>query len=279
MNALMLKILAIVFMLADHIGYAIGSSGFASIGFSDGYYLLRAIGRLSMPLFAFLIANGFRHTRSVPKYALRLFAFALISEVPFDLFVSGKVTVFRLNGLLPDLQFDNIFFTLLIGLVFLWLNDTYKKHNIKYARLLSVATFVFLAFLAAFISADYGMLGVGFVALFGVLNVEDKKNIPMLFVGFSVLAYWRLIARSILVAVYRLFNINMLSIPGVTYFFAGYHPITALIQTAALLSLGFILFYDQKSGMPKSRVANTVLKYLFYVFYPVHLLILYFIFG
>ncbi|MBQ4557680.1 MAG: hypothetical protein IJA60_08555 [Clostridia bacterium] len=279
MSALFIKILAIVFMLADHIGYSIGSSGFASIDFGDGYYFLRAIGRLSLPLFAFLIANGFRHTRSVPKYAMRLFAFAIISEIPFDLFVSGKITLVTMNGILPDIHLDNIFFTLLIGLVFLWLNDFYKKRQIKYAKLLSVATFIFLSFFAAFISADYGVTGVGFVALFGVFNVEDKNKIPMLFVGFSVLAYWKLIARSILVVVYRSFRINLVRIPIISHLFSGYNPIMALIQTAALLSLAFILFYNQKSGMPKSRVANAVLKYSFYVFYPVHLLILYFAFG
>ena len=278
MSALTLKILAILFMLVDHVGYAIGSNGFAEMGFGDGYYLFRAIGRLSLPLFAFLIANGFRHTRSVPKYALRLFAFAIISEVPFDLFVSGKFTAIEFNGLLPDLKFDNVFFTLLIGLVFLWLNDVYKKRQIKYARLLSIATFVFLAFFAAFISADYGMVGVGFVALFGIFDVENKNNVPKLFAGYAILAYWRLFARLILVAVYKLLGITLLGIPVLTYIFSGYHPIMALIQPASLLSLGFILFYNQKKGMPKSGVASIVLKYLFYAFYPLHLLILYFVF-
>ena len=276
MSALTLKIFAIIFMLIDHIGLAFIHT-LGVIGLDDAYYVMRAVGRLSMPLFAFLIANGFRHTRSVPKYAIRLLTFALVSEVPYDLLTSDRVTLFELNGILPDIHLDNVFFTLLIGLVFLWLNDFYKKRQIKYANSLSVVTFFFLAFLAAFISADYGMIGVGLVALFGIYDISDKNNIPKLFIGFSFLEYWKLIARCILAVVYRFLGINLLRIPGIMYLFSGYHPTMALIQTVALLSFGFMLLYNQKSGMPKSRVARTILKYLFYIFYPIHLLILYFV--
>ncbi len=63
-------------------------------------------GRPAFILFAFLITEGFRHTRSRRNYAVRLGIFALLSEVPFDLAHSGGI----------DFGFQNVFFTLLIGL-------------------------------------------------------------------------------------------------------------------------------------------------------------------
>lgn len=279
MSALLIRLFAVVFMLIDHIAYVIGINTFDSVGLVDGWYVLRSVGRLALPLFAFLIANGFKYTRSIPKYAARMLAFAIISEIPFDLMVSREISLVKWEGMLPDVHFDNVFFTLFLGLVYLWLREIYKKKEIKFEKTLSSVTFIVLAFLATYISADYGMLGVAWVALFGIFDVSDKKNIPMLFAGAAFLAYWRLIARAILVVVYRITHVSLVTIPVVSYVFSGYSPMMSIIQTFSLASLGFVLFYNQKSGMPKNRVANTVLKYAFYAFYPVHLLVLYLIFA
>jgi len=86
-----LKLIAILTMLIDHIGYLL---------FPD-QILWRMIGRLSFPIFAFLVARGARLTRSQPRYLLRMLIYGLISQVPYSYFVP--------NGL-------NIFFTLAAGL-------------------------------------------------------------------------------------------------------------------------------------------------------------------
>lgn len=277
MSALVLKLIAIFTMFADHLGVACKDI-FANADLGDVYYLLRAVGRLSLPIFAFLIANGFKYTKSAPKYALRLFCFALISEIPFDLFIFGKVTLVNFKGMLPDIMFDNVFFTLLIGLVFLWLRDIYKKRGLKHSKLLTFATYIVCMLLAAFISADYGAVGVSWIALFGILDVEERKNLPFVFAGAAVLAYWNMISRCILVFVYRLTKINLAGIPGVSVFFSGYHPTMSLIQAVSLLAIGLILFYNGKSGKTGNKTVDNVVKYGFYVFYPLHLLILYLVF-
>ena len=124
-----LKMIAIVTMLIDHIGAVVLArllivQGVNSIDTSSQnavmqwltqnatlyytYTAMRMIGRIAFPIFCFLLVEGFLHTHDVKKYALRLGAFALISEIPFDLTFSGKVL---------DFQYQNVFFTLFIGLL------------------------------------------------------------------------------------------------------------------------------------------------------------------
>ncbi len=125
-----LKIIAMVCMLIDHTAAVLfdrilisrglldavnasdGGASFLSTGNTAVIYyadmIMRAIGRISFPIFCFLLIEGFMHTHDVKKYALNLGIFALVSEIPFDLAFAGKP--FYLN-------YQNVFFTLFIGLV------------------------------------------------------------------------------------------------------------------------------------------------------------------
>ena len=116
-----LKFIAIVTMFIDHFGatvvhalrswpyFAADPQRYYMIG--RVYYYCRRIGRLGFPLFCFLLVEGFLHTRSVKKYASRLFVFALISEFAFD---------FALHYRQPMMGKQNVYFTLLIGLLVLF---------------------------------------------------------------------------------------------------------------------------------------------------------------
>ena len=75
-----LKYIALFSMFLDHIG-VIGKAFLSK----NVYFLLRAVGRLSFPLFCFILAEGFFHTKNRKKYQQRLFIFALLSEIPYDL--------------------------------------------------------------------------------------------------------------------------------------------------------------------------------------------------
>lgn len=120
-----LKLIAVVTMILDHIGavclevgsYLYAGSGQAAEAFFETStaetlqqldYMLRTIGRISFPIFCFLLVEGFVHTRDVKKYGGRLLLFAFISEVPFDKALFDQ-------WFYPGAQ--NIFFTLFIGLV------------------------------------------------------------------------------------------------------------------------------------------------------------------
>lgn len=233
-----LKWIAIITMFIDHIGYTLLEAGLLpkisdavlagnSFDFLPTDYhfwynadlVLRFIGRLAFPLFCFLIVEGFLHTKSIKKYALRLGLFALISEVPFDLAVSD--TVF-------DLSSQNVFFTLFIGLLTLWGLQYFEESlSVRLAPLrYLVAITGMLA--AQFLQTDYAAFGV----LLIVLLYEFRHN-----------RMWQCIAG----AIYMLFN----SYTG---------PLAFLL----------IYFYNRERG-------KQLPKYVFYAFYPVHLLVLYFV--
>ena len=91
-----LKLIACITMLADHIGAIL----------LPGCVLLRIIGRLSFPIYCFLLAEGAAHTRNAKGYALRLLICAILSEIPHDLALSGRVLT--LGSL-------NTMFSLLLG--------------------------------------------------------------------------------------------------------------------------------------------------------------------
>ena len=92
-----LKAIALVSMTVDHIAYYLMEHG------TWTYDMMRTVGRMAFPIFAFLLVEGYGHTRSTRKYTLSLLAFALISEIPW--------------WLLNHDNTHNVFFTLLLGLI------------------------------------------------------------------------------------------------------------------------------------------------------------------
>ncbi|MCI9067722.1 MAG: conjugal transfer protein TraX, partial [Lachnospiraceae bacterium] len=82
LNGRTLKWIAVVTMFIDHLGIVL-SPGVST----EVWRTMRIVGRIAFPIFCFLLVEGFYHTRDVKKYLLRLGAFALVSELPFDLVV------------------------------------------------------------------------------------------------------------------------------------------------------------------------------------------------
>ena len=106
-------------MLLDHIGVLLIGYGILMEMMPEQkeyaswyllYCILRIIGRVAFPIYAFLLTEGFFHTRDWKKYAVRLGVFALISEIPFDLLAWQQPV---------DWRTQNVFFTLFLGLLML----------------------------------------------------------------------------------------------------------------------------------------------------------------
>lgn len=239
-----LKLLACVTMLIDHIGYALvypmcqqisiinGNAMAGAKMLYMGYLVLRSIGRLSLPIFAFLLVEGFRYTRNRKKYALRLAVGAILSEIPYNLVVSGS-PVWRSQ--------QSIMLTLLLGFFALLAMERCEKLAWK-----SVAMLPF-ALLCEFLGADYGWGGIVLIALFELSRHMYNRNLIRFF-GMLVLFHY------MSSAVLRFGNFSL--------------PMQAL----GALSMLFIAAYDGRK-----LTGNKVIQWGFYLFYPVHLLILHFI--
>lgn len=170
-----LKWIAIITMFIDHTGAALLELGLLPrianavlAGNSYDYVVadyhfwynfdevLRAIGRLAFPIFCFLLVEGFLHTKNGKKYAVRLALFALLSEIPFDL---------TFNGNLLEFTYQNVFFTLLIGLLMLiglkYFEETLPP-QISWLRFIVALTAILLA---VFLRTDYDAFGIMLIFL------------------------------------------------------------------------------------------------------------------
>ena len=219
MSAATLKYIALLSMLIDHIGAVLLSDG-SIIPFSFPlYYTCRMIGRLAFPIFSYFLVEGFLYTKNRGRYMLRLFVFALLSEIPFDLAFFGEVFFFSAQ---------NVLFTFLIAALMMQLLLIADNQYYLYPFIVLGA-----AALASFLKTDYKWMGVCLAAVLFIFHQSraSAKN------------------RSL---------------------FALLRTIFAVILTATqqFAPLAFILlhFYNGRRGKQY--------KYLFYLFYPLHILLL-----
>ena len=110
--------MAMVFMLCDHLWGTI----------IPGNDWLTCIGRLTMPIFAFLLVEGYFHTSDLKKYAGRMALFALISEIPFNLAIGGRF-FFPIH--------QNILWSFLISLWLIHCNERAKATGKLWHRILT----------------------------------------------------------------------------------------------------------------------------------------------
>ncbi len=162
MSNFVLKMIAMVTMFLDHLGYSLYSH------FSNFNY----VGRIAFPIFAFGISEGYAHTKSKTNYCIRLLMFGLISQVPFMWFNSMFRNGFSLN----------IFFTLLIGLLAI---IGYEQCKNKGVGLLLVAC---LALSADFFKTDYGYFGVLMIFIFHIFK-EKKWLMNLSYIGLCLVKY------------------------------------------------------------------------------------------
>lgn len=254
-----LKWIAMLTMLIDHYAVVfltplVTQSGVLSLSFSScinsgnvyaiNYIVDRLIGRIAFPLFCFLLVQGFIHTSSKLKYIIRLFLFALISEVPFDLAFKNEIF---------EVTYQNVFFTLGFGMLAMFVMD--KARQIIMSRKdaetylfigIAVDGFVTLFFglMAELMKTDYGMYGVFTICV-------------MYYVWKCQGGYINKNANS------RIINVVEITAGSVVCI------ISNLLEITTLITIPFIALYNGKRGMK--------LKFAFYFIYPVHLVVYYII--
>ena len=209
-----------------------------------GNQWMTLIGRMAFPIFAFLIVEGFFHTSDLKKYMKRLFIFGLISEIPFNLIYTGSI-IFPFH--------QNVMFTLLLGLLIINEIDKLKNNKEIKKKIIPILK-IFLFLLISIIGfVDYGVTGVLTIVVF------------YLFRGFKLAWIGQLISLILLYIVFFEGQSVILNIFNHEYFLP--------LQSIGVLSLIFIWLYNGEKGKN-----NKLIKYLFYSFYPVHMLVIYLIY-
>lgn len=231
-----LKMIAVITMLIDHSAATIlerilvQMPSWAPVTVDNWYrldLLLRGIGRMAFPIYCFLLVEGFHYTHSRRKYAARMFVFALISEVPFDM---------ALNQSVLELSYNNVFFTLFLGLLVIMAADWVMEHFSSDKMISEIGRMILLVVigmvgcvLASYVfSCDYGASGV--IAIYIMYLLRSKREL-----GFA----------------FAVISLGMLS---------------GSLELLALLMLIPLHFYNGTRGKQH--------KYFFYAFYPLHLLLL-----
>lgn len=143
-----LKIIAAATMLADHIG-CIFLQGNVQKAITLGF---RGIGRLSFVIFSYLVVQGFFETGDYKKYVIRMFFYALLSEIPYDAAFGDGIFDFRMQ---------NVLFTYLLGLFLLKLFQKYETNPF-----LSFGLFALFCLAARLLNTDYAVLGMLLVTVF-----------------------------------------------------------------------------------------------------------------
>jgi len=202
-----LKVIAVLSMVADHCAYYLMEHG------TLFYEVMRCFGRIAFPVFAFLIAEGFQHTRNRMKYFLQLLGFAVISELPWYLLNGADGT-------------HNVLFTLALGVMALAAFEAMKKDDI-----LCIACF------ATWSGVDYEWRGILMMVVFYLFGNVSNPSFPsgrkaQIICSFPLMMHYGIVG--------------------------------------ALLACLVIACYNGTRGF----IHGQVVKYGFYAFYPVHLLLI-----
>lgn len=309
-----IKLIAIIAMLIDHTAATILERMMMRAGYtlvmSDNrlmsawiaghpllyysYITMRLIGRFGFPIFCFLLVEGFVHTRNRVKYALRLFLFALISEIPFDLAVHGEWFY---------TQYQNVFFTLFIGLITMCAFSFFEEWL---KRLKGGVRGMICLIVGIVCAGSYGSLLLDDItyALFGSFLDSALSDFGFWLV-FAVI--YAAVAAVILVWLAKKHGLLQAQIIGadlVVLCFMAFAADVLMTDYAGLGVITIALMYAFRQNREKSMLAGCIcltaleiseataflmlipiskyngtrglnLKYVFYAFYPVHLAVLY----
>lgn len=211
-----MKVIAMICMVIDHIALYLMEHGTVL------YETMRCIGRIAFPVFAFLIAEGFIHTKSRYRYFFTLLGFAVISEIPWYL----------LNG---DDGTHNVMFTLALGVATLMVLENLLQRSMVLGFLWTLS----MARLASWLSVDYEWIGILIIVIFYLFN------------GYG----------------------HSFSYSRSMQFFCIFALMMHYGVIGAVMACMFLYLYNGTRGFIEESIA----KYGFYAFYPVHLLLMHFI--
>ena len=231
-TSMSLHIMAMAFMLCDHLWGTI----------VPGNDWLTCIGRISFPIFAFLIVEGYFHTGNLKKYVCRILLFAILSEIPFNLAMGSR-------WFYPIHQ--NVLWSFLIALGLIHWNEKARAAGKIWMRILIGCVTVLLGYIVGLVTmVDFYHAGIMTV---------------LVFYFFRQRKWWSYAGQAIC-----LWYINTEMLGGFSYELHMFRQTYFLVrQSFALLALIPIWLYRGNQGYHSKQ-----LQMVYYMFYPLHLLIL-----
>lgn len=210
-----LKLIACITMLLDHLGHVFIHQPYGL------YIALRIIGRVSFPIYCFLITEGVAHTKSPAKYLLRLAVLAVLSEPFFDLMCFGQLSWAK----------QSVMVTLLMGAVMCLIIQKLPKFWMK----LPVVIPFYL--LAPYLCSDYGNKGILIIAMFMLTRELPWQTL------------WRVLLMGGLCLYFGGFGVRLLGFTIPSYWFAF------------LAIVPILLYSGQKGRAPKALTVGMNLFY------------------
>ncbi|MBF4695329.1 TraX family protein [Fusibacter ferrireducens] len=206
-----LKCIAIVAMVMDHIGAEL----------LNDFYLLRIVGRLTLPIMAYFIAIGYEKTHDLKRYVGRLLFWGVLSIVPYAYYFES--------------DYQNVLFTLAVGLVLLWALDQIKAADIQWVLIFMVCIAVTV------FQFDSFFLAIGMILIFRYYRDHSTK----LYFSFTfLLGFYQAL---------------------LLYLYKDWSQPHLWIQNASILALPLLHRYNG---------TRSAFKFGFYTFYPLHLIVL-----
>ncbi len=228
-----LHIIGMVIMLLDH--------AYATI--ATGHDWLTWVGRIAFPIFAFLTAEGYRHTKNFKGYLGRMLLFAALAEIPFNLMTSGGSAFYPLH--------QNVLFTFALALIMMRCIDKVRDNGkIALSMFFSGALLMLGMLLGNFLFVDY--YGAGVVTV-------------LVFFFFSERKWWSFLLQAACLYYINVEMLGGLTVPVELFGYAFELPQQAL----ALLALIPIWLYRGRKGSE-----STLFRFGCYFFYPAHILLL-----
>ncbi len=292
MNLFYLKLIATLTMILDHLSYFLFSWNLIS---SNLNLIFRAVGRLSFPIYAFCIVNGFQRTNNKEKYLFKLIIFSCISQIPYSLTFDTTNTMI-LNYSLSDkffilspLYFQPIWLIHFVGnslflfVLFKFIYKNYLFKTLKHSLIMFIYIFLQIFLLKInyiyIISEKLNIFYTLSLGLFSIISVDNIRShnlpksfyllffLPVFFICIFCDIEYGILGVLLIVVLYllkesKIYQALSIIIWAIVFYFFIFPQNFLFVFVSCFL----ILLYNNKKGLN--------VKYAFYLVYPLHLLVL-----
>lgn len=266
LNSLFLKIIGIILMTLDHIALLFFASD------SAAYEIMRSIGKISFPIFAFLAVEGAYHTKNIRNYLIRLGVIAIFMDI-FG-YIIGAISHITIAS---NPLIGNVFTDLFLGVLLIYLLK--RKDKFSFLAILPISYSILSDITidntyGTILKTDWGTFSIVLFSLFYLsrLLVDQYlvwKNHAMFLdddiLNIERVKYYKIVNAVALIITELIFNLIWHFDYTSSFLPNEFIP----IGTYSTLAFIFILLYNGKKGYSSKK-----LQYAFYSYYPIHLLIL-----